>query len=70
MKIDTKTIQSELQELIPNIKVKVDTKMDIACSARETDDMIFIRFNPKRIHTPHQLEEHLNWLRASMVGVD
>ena len=71
MKIDIKPIQAELQEIAGNcqLKVKLDNRMDAACSSGESDKGYCISFNPKRIRTKNQLDNHINWLRGDIGGV-
>ena len=71
MKIDTKPIQSELQELAGSIpvKVKLDKHMDVATSIRETGKGFLVRFNPARFRSPKKLEAHLTMCRDA-VGED
>lgn len=68
--VDPQKIEGELQELAGNIKVKVrlDKHLALACSTRETDDIITIRFNPKNIRSVKRLEELLNKCRDTAVG--
>ena len=70
MKIDINPIQTELNDLSGNrkVKVKLDKRMDISTSVSETDQGFYIRLNPTRIHTPNQLENHLNMCREAVGG--
>jgi len=70
MKIDINPIQTELNELAGNrkVKIKLDKRMDISTSVSETDQGFYIRLNPTRINTPKQLENHLNMCREAVGG--
>lgn len=69
MQIDARKIESELQELAgqTRIKVKLNNHLPVACSSRETDKGYSITFNPKRYRSPRKLEEHIQGLREDMV---
>ena len=72
MKIDIRPIQSELEELIGEAKVKVKVKLDkhlhVACSVRQTDRAYLVRLNPTRIRSPQKLDNHLNFCRQAIVS--
>jgi len=77
MKIDTKMIQAELQELAGTgkVKVKLDRSMDVAVSTAEADcnkdsfiPGYFIRVNPSRIRSPNKLEDILNFCREAVTN--
>jgi hypothetical protein len=69
--IDIQRIQEELQELAgrqQKVKVGLNTRIDVACSIRQTDKGFEFRFNPKRYRgSRKKFEEHLNWCRETLL---
>lgn len=71
MQIDTKKFEAELQQLEPNVRIRVrlDKNMDVACSIYETDmphHQFKVRFNPSRIRSPQTLEQHASFCRLTV----
>jgi len=67
IEINTEEIQSELQKLAgeTKVKVKLNRHQEVATSIRETDKAIEFRLNPKRFRSPQKLEEHLDFCRLT-----
>ena len=70
VKIDTKPIQTELQELSgqDKVKVKLSKHLDIGCSIRQDDKGFLVSLNPSKIRSPEKLEQHLNMCRETIGG--
>lgn len=68
MKLDTKHIKDELQELAGNekVRVKLDKTLQVTSSIKQTDHSFDIRLNPSRIRTEQQLERHLGYCRQAI----
>ena len=67
MKLDTEAIKAELQELTPaKVKVKLNRKLEVGLSIKETDDTYAIQFNPSRIRNQQRLDSHLDMCRQSI----
>lgn len=66
--IDTKAFEAELEALASPVKVKVklDKRMDIATSIKETDKGFHIRLNPNKLRSPERLKEHLAFCREAV----
>lgn len=67
-KIDPKAIQAELKELAgrTTVKVRLNTRLQVASSIRETENGFDIKLNPKRLRNPKKLEEHLTICREAI----
>ena len=67
MKIDAPLIERHLQEIGGKcVRLKLDKKMGVGLSIRESDSGFFIRLNPTRIRNPNMLNQHLEQCRNSI----